>query len=168
MNKHRRVVVFGNSGSGKSTLAHELCDREGLAHLDLDLIAWLPGVPPERKPLDESITEIDAFIHTHQGWVIEGGYADLLECVMPQCSEIIYLNLPVAACIENARARPWEPHKYESKAAQDANLEMLIDWISQYPDRSDTFSRSAHEALYTQFAGKKTMLTSNHSTTVPK
>ena len=36
----RRIVVFGNSGSGKTTLARVLTSQYGLAHLDLDSLAW--------------------------------------------------------------------------------------------------------------------------------
>ncbi|MCE9595769.1 MAG: hypothetical protein K8S98_16390 [Planctomycetes bacterium] len=38
-----RVLVFGNSGSGKSHLARRLLTEHGLAHLDLDTIAWAPN-----------------------------------------------------------------------------------------------------------------------------
>ena len=61
--------------------------------------------------------------------------------------------------------RAWEPHKYESKAAQDKNLPMLIDWIYEYPTRADTFSKSSHEQLYASFIGTKVMVTDNSSTT---
>lgn len=161
----KKVVIFGNSGSGKSTLAQQLREEEGLSHLDLDTIAWLPSSPPERKPLAESKREIEFFTSVNEGWVIEGCYADLLEIVLPDSSEIIFLNLPAEACVANAKNRPWEPHKYESKEAQDANLEMLIAWIAQYPERSDTFSRSAHEALFNGYKGKKIMYTSNERST---
>jgi hypothetical protein len=67
--------------------------------------------------------------------------------------------------VENAKNRPWEPHKYESKKAQDENLDMLIDWISQYTSRNDTFSKVAHEKLFEEFQGKKTMYVSNESRT---
>lgn len=157
----KRIVIFGTSGSGKSTLAREFAESDKLPHLDLDTIAWQPGSPPERKPIAESKTGIDAFLALNPSWVIEGCYSDLLELVLPHASEIFYLNLPVEACIANARNRPWEPHKYESKDAQDANLDMLIEWIAQYAERDDTFSRSAHEALFSGFQGRKTMYTSN-------
>ena len=157
----RKVVIFGNSGSGKSTLAKTLKDAEGMAHLDLDTIAWEPVSPPQRKALQTSRVEIDRFLGANDSWVIEGCYSDLLALVLPEASEIIFLNLQIEDCITNAKSRPWEPHKYESKAAQDANLDMLIDWIAQYDERSDTFSRSAHESLFTRFEGKKTMYTSN-------
>ena len=162
----KRIVLFGNSGSGKSTLSRHLSEQDRLEHLDLDSIAWLPVTPPTRKPIEEAAVEIRTFLQDHKGWVIEGCYSDLLEMVLPEANEMIFLNLPVEACVDNAKARPWEPHKYESKQAQDANLEMLIDWIRQYAERDDTFSKSAHEALFAKFQGNKTMHTRNLSSAV--
>lgn len=153
--------MFGNSGSGKSTLARQLCDWHGLAHLDLDNLAWRPTSPPQRLPVAESERQIASFIHSSSAWVIEGCYTDLLEIAAPFATEIIYLNLPVETCIANARKRPWEPHKYDSKQAQDANLDMLITWISQYEHRQDTFSALAHRSFFDTYPGKKTVYTSN-------
>ncbi len=158
----RKILLFGNSGSGKSTLAKLLAEQEGLAHFDLDTIAWKPSMPPERKPLADSGQEITRFIAEHNGWVIEGCYADLLELAATEANEAIFLNLPVQDCISNAKQRPWEPHKYESKQAQDANLAMLLNWIADYEIRNDTFSKSAHQQLFENFSGKKTLYTSNN------
>jgi len=97
----------------------------------------------------------------NDGWVIEGCYGDLLALAAPQAAEIIFMNLPVALCIENARKRPWEPHKYASKQAQDENLQLLIAWIGQYEERDDVFSYRAHAAFYDQFSGQKMMFTTN-------
>ncbi|MDF2179979.1 AAA family ATPase [Aliiglaciecola sp. CAU 1673] len=157
----KKIVIFGNSGSGKSTLAKSIAESENLAHLDLDTIAWQPGSPPQRETPEKSKVLIDAFIEGNRGWVIEGCYADLLAMCLPYATEIIFLNLPADLCIENARNRPWESHKYPSKEAQDANLNMLIDWIAQYPIRDDVFSMAAHQKLFDGFAGTKTMYTSN-------
>ena len=118
------ILLFGNSGSGKSTLARELCTSSGLAHLDLDTLAWKPTTPPERESLTRSRQEIEDFLADHPDCVVEGCYGDLLELVVPAATEVIFLDLPVEACQANARARPWEPHKYASKAEQDANLPM--------------------------------------------
>ena len=161
----KKIVIFGNSGSGKSTLALRLSAAEGLSHLDLDSIAWLPEFPPERRPIAESRVRIEQFMKSNKQWVIEGCYSDLLEIALPEATEIIYLNLPIKDCIANARDRPWEPHKYESQQAQDANLDMLIDWIAQYPQRQDTFSQSAHEALFENYDGRKTIFTCNSDST---
>ena len=159
----RKVLIFGNSGSGKSTLAKAISRSESLSHLDLDTLAWKEEMPPERRSLSESSLEISGFMNTYNGWVIEGCYADLLEVALPFSNEIIFMDLPIALCIENARNRPWEPHKYSSKAAQDKNLNMLINWISQYSDRKDTFSKSAHEHLFNSFTGVKKRVIENQS-----
>ncbi|WP_016957548.1 AAA family ATPase [Catenovulum agarivorans] len=156
-----KVIIFGNSGSGKSTLAKQLANTQGLAHLDLDTIAWLDTTPPQRMPMAQSVKFIDDFLQQNSNWVIEGCYADLLEYVMPQVNKLIFLNLAVADCITNAKNRPWEPHKYPSKQAQDDNLAMLIEWIKQYPNRDDTFSLAAHKKLYKAFAGAKEVRTEN-------
>jgi|ERR1051325_6259003 adenylate kinase family enzyme len=59
-----RVAIVGNSGSGKSTLALRLARSRGLAHLDLDTLAWEPVTPPVRRPLAVGITQIEHG-HTH-------------------------------------------------------------------------------------------------------
>ena len=107
----QRILIFGNSGAGKSTLARQLATERGLAHLDLDTLAWQPGSPPQRRPLKESARDV--------------------------------------------RARPWEPHKYASKAEQDANLPLLLDWVRDYETRDDEFSLRSHRRLYDNFAGLK-------------
>jgi len=60
-NKSQRIVVFGNSGSGKSTLAKNYTLKYGLAHLDLDVLAWLDTNPPSGNPLIDSATKIENF-----------------------------------------------------------------------------------------------------------
>lgn len=157
----QRILIFGNSGSGKSTLARELMQSHQLAHLDLDELAWADTQPPQRAALKDSLAAIRRFTDANANWVIEGCYTDLLELIAPKASELIYLNLPIEDCIENARNRPWEPHKYASKAAQDENLDMLISWIAEYESRDDVFSQRAHQALYDNFEGKKTCFRTN-------
>jgi adenylate kinase family enzyme len=151
----RRVVVFGNSGAGKSTLAQRLAREEGLAHLDLDTLAWRPTTPPERRPMADSARAISRFTAHHGGWVIEGCYSDLLTLVLSDCTELVFLNPGVEVCIEHCRIRPWEPHKYPSKAAQDANLALLLDWVRAYETRDDEFSLRSHRRLFDGFAGPK-------------
>lgn len=160
-----RVVIFGNSGSGKSTLAREMADRHSCSLLDLDVLAWEKSDPllqqPRRRPLADSLAAIDAFLRENESWVIEGVYSDLLGHALRFASRLIFLNPGVETCAANARNRPWEPHKYPSREAQDKNLEMLIRWIEKYPEREDEFSLGSHRALYEGFAGEKIELTSN-------
>jgi len=158
-----KVLIFGNSGSGKSTLAKSLSEASDVFHLDLDALAWSSTSPPVRAALDESRKAIFSLISKHKNWVVEGCYTDLLEILESNCDEIIFMNLPIEDCISNAKARPWEPHKYKSKAAQDQNLDMLIAWIEQYHERDDTFSYTAHEEFYNNYRGTKKMITRNQA-----
>lgn len=136
-------------------MASALSREHHLKHLDLDTLAWLPQTPPMRRPSQESRVSIEAFISTHPAWVVEGCYADLLEIVTPHCSELIFLNPGIETCVKNCRLRPWEPHKYPSKQAQDANLEMLIEWVRNYATRKDEFSLFDHRRVFDSFTGKK-------------
>ena len=170
----RRIVVFGNSGSGKTTLARVLTSQYGLAHLDLDSLAWdSSGVQvqtmtlddwaafvPRRRSLTESARTIRDFIHEHSEWVIEGCYGDLLEHVLPYASEVRFLNPGVEACIANCRARPWEPEKYPSKEAQDQKLDFLLDWVREYETRDDEYGLKRHRQVFDRFPGRKREYTS--------
>lgn len=159
----QKIIIFGNSGSGKSTLAKKLSIEHQLAHLDLDTLAWLPTKPPQRQSIEASVAAINAFINAHKAWVIEGCYADLLQHAAAFANQAIFMNLSVESCQNNAQNRPWEPHKYASKADQDANLPMLIDWIAAYETRQDEFSYQAHEALYNAFSKNKKEVTKNQT-----
>jgi adenylate kinase family enzyme len=155
-----RYVIFGNSGSGKSTLAARLA--RGGAHLDLDTLAWQPTEPPRRRAVADSARDLAPLL-ANDRWVIEGCYADLIEVALARCTRMVFLNPGVDACIANARARPWEPHKYPSKAAQDANLAMLVAWIRDYATRGDELSLGAHRALFERFDGAKVELASREA-----
>ncbi len=157
----KKIIVFGNSGSGKSTLAKKLTKENLLAHLDLDVLAWEPTQPPTRKALADSKALIDEFTNTHSNWVIEGCYSDLLDLVITQANKVYFINPGVDTCIENCKKRPWEPHKYSSLEQQNKNLDLLIDWIKDYPNRDDEFSLKAHQNLFDNFDGSKNEYTSN-------
>ena len=152
-----RIVILGNSGSGKTTLARALCEAHGLAHLDLDAVAWSePGV---RRPLAQSVAEVEAFARAHDAWTIEGSYASLAAAALPFCTELRLLNPGPEACLANARRRPWEPEKYASPEAQDTRLPFLLDWIRSYEARDDEYGLIAHRAAFDGFDGPKREVT---------
>ena len=158
----KKILIFGNSGSGKSTLAKKLKTSFYLQHLDLDVLAWEDTQPPTRKALDESISSLDIFMSKHNSWVIEGCYTDLLAYVSQKANEIIFLNPSNEVCIERCKSREWEPHKYESKDAQDKNLDMLMEWVNDYDNREDETSLKSHKSLFLSFLRKKTEVTNNN------
>ena len=157
----KKIIIIGNSGSGKSTLANQLSSKYSLVQLDLDSLAWQNTIPPQRKELAESSKDIRLFTDANKNWVIEGCYADLISLVVSTATQLIFVNPSIEVCINNCKSRPWEPHKYSSKAEQDNNLQMLIKWVKQYSERDDEFSLTAHQNLFDRFDGDKIEYQSN-------
>lgn len=150
-----KMVLLGNAGSGKSTMAQRLIEpsESAIALLSLDEIAWNPDV--QRKPVAESIALLNAFIHQHDQWIVEGCYGDLVEAALPHCDELRFLNPGVAVCVAHCRQRPWEPEKFASPDEQNAMLKGLIAWVKYYEHRTDEFGQQRHRAIFDAFGGTK-------------
>jgi adenylate kinase family enzyme len=155
-----RVLVFGNSGSGKSTLARRLAQTQKLACLDLDSIVWEPGTIAVQRATEAVADSLRAFLASHERWVIEGCYGELIEAASDHCTRLIFLNPGLERCLEHNRRRPWEPHKYASQNAQDEMLANLQAWVAGYYERDDQWSYQAHRRIFDAFTGTK----SEHST----
>lgn len=152
-----RIILLGNAGAGKSTLARRLLTQQDAARLSLDEVAFQGGV--ERRPIEDSVADVMRFVADNEHWIIEGCYADIIEPIMDQCEELIFLNPGVETCIAHCRARPWEPEKFSSAKEQDENLKNLIEWVRSYETRSDEYGLRRHRALYESFRGAKRELT---------
>lgn len=154
-----RVAIIGNSGSGKSTFARQLADTYALASLDLDTIAWEPdtiGVP--RAP-ENAVADLTAFCAVHGRWVIEGCYESLVSRALGHAPILVFLDPGVDACIAHCSGRPWEPHKYDSREDQDAQLGFLLSWVRDYYVRRGELSRVAHMSLFDGYGGRRYHLT---------
>jgi len=150
-----KVLVFGNSGSGKSTFARQLSREQSLPHLDLDTIVWEPGEVAVQRPPEAIAASLAEFLAENQRWVIEGCYGELVEATSAHCTELVFLNPGLDTCLMHNRSRPWEPHKYASKEAQDAMLENLQAWVAGYYERQDHWSYHAHRRIFDAFTGPK-------------
>lgn len=148
-----KIILLGNAGAGKSTMSRHLIGDRPVARLSLDEIAWREG--PERKPLAESLAELDEFIRANDEWVIEGCYSDLVEAALPHCTELRFLNPGVEVCVRHCLSRPWEPEKFSSEDEQNANLENLIQWVREYATREDEYGLKRHRRIFDAFNGPK-------------
>ena len=154
-----RIAILGNSGSGKSTLARWLGDRSGAPLLDLDTVAWEPNKVAVGRAEDASVSYVSAFCTSKTSWVLEGCYANLIRAALPFMPILVFLDPGEERCISNCRSRPWEPHKYTSKAAQDERLPFLLTWVRQYYVRGGEMSHSSHAATYGAYVGSKYLFT---------
>jgi adenylate kinase family enzyme len=161
-----RVLVVGNSGSGKSTYARTVEARHGLARLDLDTIVWEPGLVAVRRAADVVSRDLLAFVEREPRWVIEGCYGDVVEAALSYCTQLVFLDPGLAACLANNERRPWEPHKYACKADQDAMLPALQAWVAEYYTRADACSHQWHRRIFDAFAGDKLELTTGDHASV--
>ena len=153
-----RYAIIGNAGSGKSTLAWQLAGEMDLALLDLDIVAWEPDrVAVPRQPR-VARADVNAFCRSYPEWVVEGCYPGLIASALNYRPHLLLLDPGLDQCIANCRARPWEPHKYRSRAEQDRKLGMLLAWVEGYYHRSGDISLDAHEALFEAYRGPKQRL----------
>jgi adenylate kinase family enzyme len=153
-----RIIVFGNSGSGKTTLARRLAEQHGLTHLDLDAIVWEPGKIAVKHSSVRILASLDSFLAAHQRWVIEGCYGELVEAASEHCTEMLFLNPGLKACLANNLRRAWEPEKYASPEQQDLMLANLQAWVAGYYERQDDWSFNRHRRIFDAFEGEKTEL----------
>jgi adenylate kinase family enzyme len=156
-----RIAILGNSGSGKSTLARRLAAQHGVPMLDLDTIYWVPNEVAVARAAAAVAADLDAFC-AQPRWIIEGCYGDLVAAALRHQPELWFLNPGEEVCLAHCRARPWEPHKYASRAEQDSKLPFLLAWVSDYYRRDGAMSLAGHRAVFDAFTGvKRELLTTD-------
>jgi len=150
-----RLTIVGNSGSGKSTLARRIAAEQEIDVLDLDTVAWEPGPARALRSTAAASADVRAFCEARDAWIVEGCYAGLVEATLGYLPELVFMDPGLETCLANCRARPWEPHKYASKAEQDANLGFLLEWVADYYSREGDLSFASHVELFESYAGSK-------------
>jgi len=71
-----KIAIIGYSGSGKSTLAKNLAEIYRADILPFDTVNFLPDWQTRDKAEQKRITK--EFLDTHESWVIDGNYTNLL------------------------------------------------------------------------------------------
>lgn len=154
-----RCVVLGNSGSGKTTLAKEIHAHTKARILDLDNITWDRDRIQKRRAIEDSIRDMEAFIHQDpSSFIIEGCYGELVEASLKYSPLLIFIDPGEERCLENCRNRGWESHKYPSKEEQDKLLHFLLSWVSEYYRREGPMSHAFHQQLFESYQGPKLLL----------
>jgi hypothetical protein len=102
---------------------------------------------------------VDSFCVTHERWIVEGCYTSLIERALAFRPLLLFLNPGAARCLANCQARPWEPHKYRSRAEQDGRLAGLLAWVLGYDSREGELSLQAHRSCFEAYTGPKVQVT---------
>jgi adenylate kinase family enzyme len=148
-----KAIVLGNSGSGKTTFAHRLAEIHAADILHVDDVSFdEPGV---LLPIDERVRRVFAWLAGRDRWIVEGCYGLIVEALLAKADVFFFLNPGVDVCLAHCRARPWEPDKFDSRAEQDAGLELLLQWVGDYETRSDEFGLVEHRRVFDKFRGRK-------------
>ena len=70
-----KIAILGYSGSGKSTLARTLAEKIQTDVLHFDTVQFLPNWVIRDEAEKKRITE--AFLNSHDSWIIDGNYSKL-------------------------------------------------------------------------------------------
>lgn len=98
-----RIVVLGNSGSGKSTLSSALADHYGIPRLVIDQHIWSAGW---KQGDMQKFADLHKQWLNKPSWLIDGiGPWPQLAARLSAATHAIHFDLPVAACVERAKAR---------------------------------------------------------------
>ena len=99
-----KIAIVGYSGSGKSTLARELAHIYQTEVLHFDAVHFLPNWKIRCK--EEKLLMTQAFLDTHNSWVIDGNYSKLFyERRMEEADLIIILLFNRFSCLYRAYRR---------------------------------------------------------------
>jgi adenylate kinase family enzyme len=87
-----RAVVIGIGGSGKTTLAKHIAAQQGLRHIELDALYWLPNW--QIRDVLEFRALVAAAVAQEQ-WVADGNYRVVRDLVWNRATTVIWLNYPL-------------------------------------------------------------------------
>lgn len=99
---YRKILILGNGGAGKSTFAEAMGGRFSLPVVHLDRLWWLPGW------VNRTQEEFDALLCRElakPAWVMDGNYHRTLALRLAAADAAVFLDIPAAECLKNARLR---------------------------------------------------------------
>ena len=121
-----KIAVLGFSGCGKSTLARILGEKYHLPVLHLDSVQFAANWV--ERELEDKLRDVAAFMDSHDSWVMDGNYSNLLqERRLEEADRIIMLELNRFVCLWRILKR-WLTYKGSSRPDMAAGCEEKVDW----------------------------------------
>lgn len=121
-----KIAVLGFSGCGKSTLAQKLGEKYQLPVLHLDRVHFAANWV--ERELEDKLRDVAAFMDSHDSWVMDGNYSNLLqERRLEEADRIIMLELNRFVCLWRVLKR-WLTYKGRSRPDMAAGCDEKVDW----------------------------------------
>lgn len=121
-----KIAVLGFSGCGKSTLAQKLGEKYQLPVLHLDRVHFAANWV--ERELEDKLRDVAAFMDSHDSWVMDGNYSNLLqERRLEEADRIIMLELNRFVCLWRVLKR-WLTYKGSSRPDMAAGCDEKVDW----------------------------------------
>ena len=121
-----KIAVLGFSGCGKSTLAQKLGEKYQLPVLHLDSVQFAANWV--ERELEAKLRDVAAFMDSHDSWVMDGNYSNLLqERRLEEADRIIMLELTRFVWLWRILKR-WLTYKGSSRPDMAAGCEEKVDW----------------------------------------
>ena len=154
-----RMIIIGNSGSGKTWLATRLAQPGNIPVIHLDDIFWEPG-GFDKKRSQEIVTMMIEESRNKDSWIVEGVFGEMAEQFLDQAECLVWLDIDWPTCHARLLKRGSESKKHMGRAESEEGLQKLVEWASQYCERTNARSYTGHKKLVEAFSGQKVHLKS--------
>lgn len=101
-----KVLLIGSPGAGKSTLALQLAEELQLPILHLDKLWHATDYSAAAR--ERFRQEIEAFMASHDSWLIDGNYANRLPQRLAQADHVIWLDYSRWLCLYRVLLRSFQ------------------------------------------------------------
>ena len=127
----KKVIVIGCPGSGKSTVSRTLHNKTGIPLYHLDMMYW----NADKTTVEKSVfLERLSDVLEKDEWIIDGNYGSTMELRMAACDTVIFLDYPLAVCLDGIRERRGKPRSDMSWIETEEDSE-FIEFIKSYNEQ---------------------------------
>ena len=127
----KKIIVIGCPGSGKSTVSRALHNKTGIPLYHLDMMYW----NADKTTVEKSVfLERLSDVLEKDEWIIDGNYSSTMELRMVACDTVIFLDYPLAVCLDGIRERRGKPRSDMPWIETEEDLE-FIEFIKNYNEQ---------------------------------